>query len=119
MSEKTTYRALRPIGGKFGLVRVGETVELTEDEAKNIGAEYVTPAKAPQEAPAEGGEGTAKTLEEMEVKDLKELAEAREVEVPARGKAKIIEALREAGVEGSDAPEEGAEGTEDTPGEGE
>jgi hypothetical protein len=50
--EKKLYRVLKPIawGGRR---EVGEILELSEEEAKNLGDEYVAPEPAPATAGAE------------------------------------------------------------------
>ena len=91
MSDKRkVYAVLRPIGFS-GRREVGEELLLTQEEATNIGSEYV--------ALVQGGsaEKTARrTLESYNEKELKAIAKIRSVTVPARGKGKIIAALRAA-----------------------
>lgn len=108
---KRKYKVLLPIGGETGRLEVDDTVRLTAGEAENIGSDYVVrigkkvkKGKAGNvkddvnqddvdDAEKNEGEDNYDSLSE---KELKVIAEERGVEVPRRGKKKIIAALREA-----------------------
>ena len=101
-TEKKEYEVLRPIGFS-GRREVGDTLELTDAEAENIGSDYVRlfdgAATSDVEVDADAGDDAADAgdgLDDLEIKDLKALAADRDVEIPSRGRDKIIAALREA-----------------------